>query len=58
MSIEEIIEIAQPLRGPNFDPNMHIEEWSDDSSDSDEEPDLRTDDEILAELGGGGLSGL
>jgi len=37
---------------------MHIEEWSDDSSDSDEEPDLRTDDEILAELGGGGLSGL
>ena len=49
MSMEELIEIAQPLRGPNFDPDVHIEEWSDDSSD--EEVDLpKTDDEILAEL--------
>ena len=49
MSMEELIAVAQPLRGPNFDPDVHIEDWSDDSSD--DEPDRpKTDDEILAEL--------
>jgi len=27
--------IAQPLQGPGFDLDTHIEDWSDDSSDED-----------------------
>ena len=27
--------IAQPLQGPGFDPEIHLEDWSDDSSDED-----------------------
>ena len=49
MSIEELIEVAQPLRGPNFDPESHILDWSDDSSDEEELAE-RTDEQILAEL--------
>ena len=35
--IEQSLDIAKPLRGPNFDPNVHLEEWSDDSSDEEDE---------------------
>ena len=35
---EELLKVAQPLAGPNFDPKRDIEDWSDDSSD--EESDL------------------
>lgn len=49
MSLEELIEVAQPLRGPNFDPESHILDWSDDSSDEEELAE-RTDEQILAEL--------
>eukprot|EP00354_Favella_ehrenbergii_P001512 CAMPEP_0170457982 /NCGR_PEP_ID=MMETSP0123-20130129/5090_1 /TAXON_ID=182087 /ORGANISM="Favella ehrenbergii, Strain Fehren 1" /LENGTH=42 /DNA_ID= /DNA_START= /DNA_END= /DNA_ORIENTATION= len=37
--------------GPDFDPESHIVDWSDDSSDEEEEDSMyRTDEEILAEL--------
>lgn len=51
------------MRGPGFDPEMHIEEWSDDSSDEENNRD-KTDEEMLDELlngagplpqGGGGV---
>ena len=36
LSVEELLEMAQPLRGPDFDPDRDIEDWSDDSSDDDD----------------------
>lgn len=53
MSMEELMAASQPLQGPNFDPNKHIEDWSDDSSD-DESCRERTDEEMLTELLGSG----
>lgn len=54
MTMAELLAVAQPLCGPDFDPDVHIEEWSDDSSDEEEdEPVEKTDDELLAELLGG-----
>ena len=49
MTMDELMAASQPLRGPNFDPNRHIEDWSDDSSDSEagREP---TDEEMLDAL--------
>ena len=49
MSMEELIAVSQPLRGPGFDPEQHIEEWSDDSSDE-ENCREKTDEEMLDEL--------
>ena len=37
MTVEEQLEVAQPLRGPGFNPDEDIEEWSDDSSDEDDD---------------------
>ena len=49
MTMEELLAVAQPLQGPDFDPDVHIEDWSDDSSD-DLSSRERTDEEILEEL--------
>jgi len=56
MSMEELVAASQPLQGPGFDPETHIEDWSDDSSDEDDmrEP---TDQEMLDELLGGAGGG-
>ena len=49
MSIDELMAASQPLRGPGFDPEKHIEDWSDDSSDEDNNRE-KTDEEMLDEL--------
>ena len=48
--MDELIEVAQPLRGPNFNPETDILDWSDDSSEEEELSVERTDEQILAEL--------
>ena len=57
MTMAELIAAAQPLQGPGFDADEHIEDWSDDSSDEESfnmSNRERTDEEILAELLGSG----
>ena len=56
MSMTELMAASQPLQGPGFDPDSHIEDWSDDSSDEDDNRE-RTDQEILDELLGTGVAG-
>lgn len=49
MTLDELLAAAQPLAGPDFDPDEHIEDWSDDSSDDEMvSPRGMTDDELLA----------
>jgi len=51
MTMAELIAAAQPLQGPGFNADEHIEDWSDDSSEEDLSSNReRTDEEILAEL--------
>ena len=49
MSMDELLVVAQPLMGPDFDPSEHIEDWSDDSSD-DMSARGRNDEDMLEEL--------
>ena len=49
--MQQLIAQAQPLQGPGFDPDEHLEDWSNDSSDDEDMSNReRTDEEILAEL--------
>lgn len=50
MTMEELLAVAQPVMGPEFDPDEHIEDWSDDSSEEELSQRERTDEEMLEEL--------
>ena len=50
MTMEELLALAQPVMGPEFDPDEHIEDWSDDSSEEELSQRERTDEEMLEEL--------
>eukprot|EP00353_Schmidingerella_taraikaensis_P006245 CAMPEP_0185572376 /NCGR_PEP_ID=MMETSP0434-20130131/4322_1 /TAXON_ID=626734 ORGANISM="Favella taraikaensis, Strain Fe Narragansett Bay" /NCGR_SAMPLE_ID=MMETSP0434 /ASSEMBLY_ACC=CAM_ASM_000379 /LENGTH=67 /DNA_ID=CAMNT_0028188231 /DNA_START=26 /DNA_END=229 /DNA_ORIENTATION=- len=45
--LAELVELAQPLRGPNFDVNSHLIEFDTDSSESDDENETEPESESL-----------
>ena len=47
-SLQELLAISQPLMGPGFNADEHIEDWSDDSDeDADQSNSSLSDDDIL-----------
>ena len=48
-SLEELLAVSQPLMGPGFNADEHIEDWSDDSDDELSQLD-ESDDDILRDI--------
>ena len=50
-SLLELLAVSQPLMGPGFNADEHIEDWSDDSDeDADQSNSSLSDDDILDQL--------
>ena len=50
-SLQELLAVSQPLMGPGFNADEHIEDWSDDSDeDADQSNSSLSDDDILDQL--------